>query len=69
MDIKQRTARAREIQKERFRGTPTAANAQMSHRQVRKYCELGTEESDLLKTAITELNLSARAHDKILVIV
>jgi len=33
---------------------------------VRKFCVLGKEESELLKMAMTELNFSARAYDKIL---
>ena len=41
-------------------------NAQMSHRQVRKFCVLGKEENELLKMAMSELNFSARAYDKIL---
>ena len=41
-------------------------NAQMSHKQVRKFCILGKEESELLKMAMSELNFSARAYDKIL---
>ena len=41
-------------------------NALMSHKQVRKFCALGKEESELLKMAMTELNFSARAYDKIL---
>jgi magnesium chelatase family protein len=41
-------------------------NAQMSHKQVRKFCVLGKEENELLKMAMSELNFSARAYDKIL---
>jgi magnesium chelatase family protein len=41
-------------------------NAQMSHKQVRKFCVFGKEESELLKMAMTELDFSARAYDKIL---
>jgi len=41
-------------------------NASMSHKQIRKYCILGKEEKDLLKMAMSELNFSARAYDKIL---
>ncbi len=41
-------------------------NALMSHKQVRKFCVLGKEENELLKLAMTELNFSARAYDKIL---
>ena len=41
-------------------------NAQMNHKQIRKFCMLGKEESELLKMAMSELNFSARAYDKIL---
>jgi len=33
---------------------------------VRKFCILDKEENELLKMAMTELNFSARAYDKIL---
>jgi len=33
---------------------------------VRKFCVLDKEENELLKMALTELNFSARAYDKIL---
>jgi magnesium chelatase family protein len=38
----------------------------MNHKLVRKFCVLGQEESELLKMAMSELNFSARAYDKIL---
>lgn len=38
----------------------------MNHKQVRKFCVLGKEEGELLKMAMTELDFSARAYDKIL---
>jgi magnesium chelatase family protein len=40
-------------------------SAQISHKQVRKFCTLGKEKGELLKMAMTELNFSARAYDKI----
>lgn len=78
--IKERVNNARVIQKDRFSAKiigGSAANcggsnenifynAKMSHKQVRKFCCLGKEESELLKTAMSELNFSARAYDKIL---
>jgi magnesium chelatase family protein len=48
------------------KGEGILCNAHMSHKQVRKFCVLGKEESELLKMAMTELNFSARAYDKIL---
>jgi magnesium chelatase family protein len=38
----------------------------MTHRQIRKHCRLNTDGQELLKTAITELGLSARAYDRVL---
>jgi len=74
--IKERVNKAREIQRERFSREAGSAcggkdegilcNAQMSHKQVRKFCVLGKEENELLKMAMSSLNFSARAHDKIL---
>ncbi len=64
--IKGRVDKARAIQEERFRDEGIFCNAQMSHRQVRKFCVLGKEENELLRMAMAELGLSARAYDKIL---
>ena len=60
--IKERVNKARVIQRERFKGEGILCNALMSHKQVRKFCMLGKEESELLKMALTELNFSARAY-------
>lgn len=64
--IKERVNKARAIQTGRFKDEGITCNAQMSHKLVRKFCFLGKEESELLKLAMTELNFSARAYDKIL---
>ena len=57
---------ARRAQAARFDGTATRHNAHMSHRQTRQFCRLDDECRNLLKAAMTELGLSARAHDKVL---
>jgi len=44
----------------------TTTNATMTSRQVRKHCKLDEAGEMLLKQAMTELGLSARAHDKVL---
>jgi magnesium chelatase family protein len=44
----------------------TTTNATMSSRQVRLFCKLDAAGESLLKQAMTELGLSARAHDKVL---
>jgi magnesium chelatase family protein len=38
----------------------------MTPRQIRKFCKLDAPAESLLKTAMEEMGLSARAHDKIL---
>ena len=59
-----RAARAR--QAARFGPRGPAVNGRMTPRQVRKHCTLKPECSAMLKAAMEELGLSARAHDKIL---
>jgi len=64
--MRRQVAAARTIQAERFRNTTTRHNADMTHRQIRRYCALDGQGQSLLKAAVSELGLSARAHDKIL---
>jgi magnesium chelatase family protein len=66
LQIKERVNRARKIQKDRFQKEGIFFNSQMNQRQIKKYCSLTQEAKDLLKMAIEELGLSARAYDKIL---
>ncbi len=64
--IKERIEKARLYQLQRFIDMPIVANGYMNHRQVKKFCGLTSEGKKLLKSAIDELGLSARAYDKIL---
>jgi magnesium chelatase family protein len=59
---------ARERQRSRFRksGDIIFANAQMTTRQIRAHCELGTDAERLLERAMQQQGLTARAHDRIL---
>jgi len=66
VQIRERVKKARDIQLERFKGKRIFCNASMNHKLIRKYCKLGQKEQDLLKMAMTELNFSARAYNKIL---
>lgn len=64
--IKQRVEKARQHQQERFGAGSIKCNAQMLPAQVRKFCRLTKEARNLLRSAFNQLNLSARAHDRIL---
>ncbi|MCM8767020.1 MAG: YifB family Mg chelatase-like AAA ATPase [Candidatus Omnitrophica bacterium] len=63
--IRKRVEMAREIQKERFKNENIYFNAHMNSSQIKKYCILSDEAKDLLKNAIENLKISARAYDKI----
>jgi magnesium chelatase family protein len=64
--IRQRVVAARARQLERYQGEKIYCNAQMSPRQITRYCSISPECERLLETAMTRLGLSARAHDRIL---
>ncbi|MCB1065311.1 MAG: ATP-binding protein, partial [Verrucomicrobiae bacterium] len=65
--IRQRVEETREIQLERFTSHPdTTTNATMSSKLVRTHCRLDKQSDALLEQAMTDLNFSARAHDRIL---
>ena len=57
---------ARAIQAERFSDAPNSVNGTMRPPQIRKHCKLATDAEELLRMAMDEMGLSARAHDKIL---
>jgi len=65
-EIRERVIRCWEVQKERYRGQEIVFNSQLEGSGIRKYCELGKEEADLLEEVFDRLDLSARAHDRIL---
>jgi magnesium chelatase family protein len=65
--IRERVMRARERQQARFKADPkTNCNARMGPRQIKQHCALSDESQELIRVAMTELNLSARAYDRIL---
>jgi magnesium chelatase family protein len=57
--------RAREVQAKCFGDGKILTNAQMTHKQVRKFCELDRAYEMLLKQAMTAFGLSTRAQNKI----
>ncbi len=65
-EIRERVIKAREIQRERFANENIYANAQMSSKMLRAYCQIDPSGQALLKTAMEKLGLSARAYDRIL---
>lgn len=64
--MKQQVIAAREIQQRRFGKGSLRLNGRMLVSEIRKYCKLESDAELLLKNAMEEMGLSARAHDKIL---
>jgi magnesium chelatase family protein len=65
--IRERVVTARKIQTARFANkTKVTCNARMGARELKSFCELEEPTRELLKNAMTEYNLSARAYDRIL---
>ena len=65
--IRERVIMARERQKKRFhQHHAIRTNAEMNSEQVKVVCKLNLVSSSLLQNAIERLQLSARAHDRIL---
>ncbi len=56
---------ARQTQARRFGDGKVMTNAHMSHQQIERFCKLDSTSEMMLKQAVVELGLSARAHDKI----
>ena len=57
---------ARRIQSERFRGSNIRCNAEMTNRQIEKYCNLNEDEKRLMQTLMETLSLSMRAYHRII---
>jgi magnesium chelatase family protein len=67
--IRRRVQAARDIQNQRFSGNGSSdivCNADMHIREVRQFCQLQDEGQSLMRAAMSQLNLSARAYHRIL---
>ena len=64
--IRERVLKAREIQRQRFAGTSTTANAFMTAAQLKEFCKLPPGADSILEAAMRKFGLSARSLDKIL---
>lgn len=65
-EIRRRVVAARNIQQQRFAGLDIHCNAMMNSSMLRTFAPLSRECSELLERAMTRLNLSARAYDRVI---
>ena len=65
--IRERVVAARQRQVARFQGRKNVTcNARMTTRDLKQFCALDESTKDLLSQAMTDMNFSARAYDRIL---
>lgn len=64
--IRDRVEKARRLQEERFRDLPIVTNSEMSSADIKNFCKLDEASSDLLKSAVSALKLSARGYHRII---
>jgi len=65
-NIRKRVEAARNIQRRRFAEDNIYSNAQMSRKNIEKYCKIDQDGENLIYKAMEKLNLSTRAYDRIL---
>ena len=65
-DVQARVEAARERQRQRFTDSTLACNADMRPAEVREYCQLDETSNSLMRTAMSQLQLSARAYHRVL---
>ena len=65
-NIRARVEAARKRQGQRFRGTGLYTNADMGPVHIRRFCQLGAQGRQLIKVAMRQLGLSARAYHRVL---
>ncbi len=65
-EIRRRVSSARNVQQVRYENSGIFCNSQMEQSHIQQYCSLDKESQSYLRHSIKELQLSARAYDKIL---
>jgi magnesium chelatase family protein len=64
--VQARVEAARQRQRMRFEGDGISCNADMRPAEVRKHCELDDTCRSLMRTAMAQMQLSARAYHRVL---
>ncbi len=64
--VRSRVCSARAHQQRRFEGRRFYCNAQMGAKEIKEFCVANDDVKTLLRSAIQQLSLSARAYDRIL---
>ena len=66
IDIRLRVEKARQLQTERFAGLKIITNSEMENEQIKQFCQLDEQCSELMKTALARFYLSTRSYFRII---
>ena len=64
--VRERVEKARGIQRERLAGSDRSTNGDLIPRDIREFCLLDQESQSLMRSALQQLRLSARAYHRVL---
>jgi len=64
--IRKRVQKARDIQRKRLAKTNLTCNAEMQTSQVKEFCPLDQSSLNLLRQAVSQMNLSARGFYRVI---
>lgn len=65
-EVRKRVQKARDLQTKRFKKTNISSNSEMNTRQVKEFCPLSSECMNILRLAVSQMQLSARAYYRII---
>ena len=64
--VRARIEKARQVQGKRYLDGIISINSEMRPQDIKKYCQIDEPSNQLLKSAVNQFNLSARAYSRIL---
>lgn len=64
--IRKRVQKARDLQTKRFKGAKISSNAEMNNKDIKNFCLLSDECINLLKLAVSKMQLSARSYQRVI---
>lgn len=65
-EIRKRVQKARDIQAKRYQNLKIFTNAELSTPQIKEFCQIDSQTQELLRQAVSQFHLSARAYFRIL---
>jgi len=65
-EIRKRVDLARQIQNKRFKELKIFTNSEMGNKEIKQHCKLEKDSIEMLRLAVSRLNLSARGYNRII---